>query len=99
MKSIKRSDCSYWAECSNEVFEGPMFAKIKINNITNTEVFIGLQLANSSKSNDFYNDGVFLYGSGGTLQPFSSSLGQFLLRKLENGDILLMRRDQNNSVD
>ena len=75
---------------------------IRINNITRTyrtwDVTIGLQLANSNKSDDYYNDGVFYMSCGTISKPFDGNTGRNLLRKWINGDIVLIKRDKNNAV-
>ena len=96
-----RTGSSYWCECSEEVFEGPMFARIRINNITKKSDWslnIGLQRANSNNTSSYYQDGVFYMCSGKITTAFQGNQGRNLQRQWNNGDEVLIKRDENNTI-
>lgn len=92
---------SYWCECSEDVFEGPLFARLRINNISRKSDWslnIGLQRAESTNTNSYYQDGVFFMCSGKITVAFQGNQGRNCLRAWNNGDEVLIRRDENNVV-
>lgn len=92
---------SYWCECSNEVLEGPFYAVLKIHNITRKSDWslnIGIQRATSQNQGSYYQDGCFLMCSGKITTQFQGNTGRNFKRQWNNGDEILIKRDENNNL-
>lgn len=92
---------SYWCECSNEVLEGAFFAVLKIHNITRKSDWslnIGIQRATSTNQGSYYQDGCFFMCSGKITTQFQGNTGRNFKRQWNNGDEVLIKRDENNNV-
>lgn len=92
---------SYNREMSEQVFSGPLLARIKINNITRKNDWnlnIGLIRANNTNSNNYYQDGVFYMCSGKITVQYQGNQGRNITRAWENGDEIIIKRDENNDI-
>ncbi len=99
--ATRRNTGSYWCECSDEIFEGPLFVRLRINRITRKNDWslnIGLQRANSVNTTSYYTDGVFFMCSGRITTQFQGNQGRNMHRELNDGDEILIRRDETNAV-
>lgn len=97
----RRNTGSYWRERSDEIFDGAMFARIKVHNISRRSDWslnIGLQRANSNNDNSYYMDGVFFMCSGKITNQFQGNVGRNMHSAWNNGDEILISRDENNNV-
>lgn len=99
--SARQNTGSYYCETSEEVLEGELFARLRINNITRKSDWslnIGLLRANSQNHSSYYSDGVFFMCSGKITNQFSGNQGRTIFGQWNNGDEILIRRDSANSV-
>jgi len=99
--SARRNGVSYWCERSEEIFDGAFFARIRVNNITRKSdwsLSIGIQRANSTNTNSYYQDGCFMMCSGKISVQFQGNSGRSIFRQWNNGDEILLMRDDNNDV-
>lgn len=99
--ATRRNTGSYWCECSDEIFEGPLFARIRVNRITRKSDWslnIGLQRANSVNTTSYYTDGVFFMCSGKITTQFQGNQGRNMHRIWNDGDEIIIRRDETNAV-
>jgi len=96
-----RNQGSYWSERSEDLFEGPVFARLKIHNITRTSDWslnIGLIRDDYTNDNTYYQGGVFFMCSGRITVQFQGNQGRNFMRRWNNGDEVLIRRDDKNTV-
>ena len=97
----RRNTGSYWRVCSEEVLEGPFFAKLRINTISRTSDWslnIGIQRSNSVNDSSYYNDGMFFMCSGKKTVQFQGSQSTTLFRTWVNGDEIIISRDEKNDI-
>lgn len=99
--SDRRNNVSYWCEKGLEAYEGPFFARLRINNITRKtdwSLNIGVIRANSTNTNSYYQDGAFFMCSGKITVQFQGNQGRNIFRQWNNGDEVLIKRDDKNDI-
>jgi hypothetical protein len=104
LASLNRQTGTYWTVKSNEILEGAFECKIKIERInpsyanSSWNYCFGLIRASSTNEGSYYNDSVIFQSYGYLAQQFSGSGHTQLFSCLKDGDIVYMKREQNNDV-
>jgi hypothetical protein len=97
---------SYWATKSVEVLEGAFICKIRVVSINSNSVgsywnyAVGIIRSDSTNDTSYYNDSVIMQSNGYIPEKFSGSgsTRQLFTQNWENGDVIIIKRDENNSV-
>ena len=97
---------SYWATKSVEVLEGAFICKIRVVSINSNNkggywnYAVGIIRSDSNNDTSYYNDSVLIQSNGYIPEKFlgSGSTRQLFSQNWKNDDIVIIKRDENNSV-
>ena len=96
---------SYWNVESEQILDGPFLCKVEIEEITSLRSYwthmFGIIKANDTSyvKNSYYNNCILMCSNGFLAEKYSGSGSyKLILREWQTGDVLIVKRDHNNTI-